>query len=211
VEYSLTDWGQALCPALDAVLRSVDLKKSLVDHRRQRRRRRGQLGRPLGVRTTTRPTHIGDASREIVLRSWAASTLASSRLSAGARGSRADVRCHLRRSGFRAVACRARQSRSRAVDRWGPARRCASRTLHGSARCVRTGRSRGPSIRLCSKDASFGHQILAVRTPFILSEEPRNVRFRRAMSGLACPALETIALLCAAFIAVRRLPVDGTT
>ena len=26
VEYSLTDWGQALCPALDAPLKWVDLK-----------------------------------------------------------------------------------------------------------------------------------------------------------------------------------------
>ena len=30
VEYSLTDWGQALCPALDALLKWVDLKKTLM-------------------------------------------------------------------------------------------------------------------------------------------------------------------------------------
>jgi DNA-binding HxlR family transcriptional regulator len=28
VEYSLTDWGQALCPALDALLTWVDLRPS---------------------------------------------------------------------------------------------------------------------------------------------------------------------------------------
>ena len=31
VEYSLTDWGQALCPALDALLKWVDLKGALID------------------------------------------------------------------------------------------------------------------------------------------------------------------------------------
>src|ERR1700724_1518789 len=31
VEYSLTDWGQALCPALDALLRWVDLKETLTE------------------------------------------------------------------------------------------------------------------------------------------------------------------------------------
>ena len=30
VEYSLTGWGQALCPALDALLKWVDLKKTLM-------------------------------------------------------------------------------------------------------------------------------------------------------------------------------------
>jgi DNA-binding HxlR family transcriptional regulator len=30
VEYSLTDWGQALCPALDALLKWVDLRYSLA-------------------------------------------------------------------------------------------------------------------------------------------------------------------------------------
>ena len=30
VEYSLTDWGQALCPALDALLKWVYLKKTLM-------------------------------------------------------------------------------------------------------------------------------------------------------------------------------------
>jgi DNA-binding HxlR family transcriptional regulator len=30
VEYSLTDWGQALCPALDALLKWVDLKQALA-------------------------------------------------------------------------------------------------------------------------------------------------------------------------------------
>jgi DNA-binding HxlR family transcriptional regulator len=30
VEYSLTDWGQALCPALDALLKWVDLRHSLA-------------------------------------------------------------------------------------------------------------------------------------------------------------------------------------
>ena len=30
VEYSLTDWGQALCPALDALLKWVDLKGALI-------------------------------------------------------------------------------------------------------------------------------------------------------------------------------------
>jgi DNA-binding HxlR family transcriptional regulator len=30
VEYSLTDWGQALCPALDALLKWVDLRASLA-------------------------------------------------------------------------------------------------------------------------------------------------------------------------------------
>jgi len=30
VEYSLTDWGQALCPALDALLKWVDLKEPLI-------------------------------------------------------------------------------------------------------------------------------------------------------------------------------------
>jgi DNA-binding HxlR family transcriptional regulator len=28
VEYSLTDWGQALCPALDSLLKWVDLKET---------------------------------------------------------------------------------------------------------------------------------------------------------------------------------------
>ena len=32
VEYSLTDWGQALCPALDAVLKWVDRKEQLTVH-----------------------------------------------------------------------------------------------------------------------------------------------------------------------------------
>ena len=32
VEYSLTDWGQALCPALDALLTWVDLRASLAEH-----------------------------------------------------------------------------------------------------------------------------------------------------------------------------------
>ena len=32
VEYSLTEWGQALCPALDALLTWVDLRDSLADH-----------------------------------------------------------------------------------------------------------------------------------------------------------------------------------
>ena len=31
VDYSLTDWGQALCPALDALLRWVDLKETLTE------------------------------------------------------------------------------------------------------------------------------------------------------------------------------------
>jgi len=30
VDYSLTDWGQALCPALDALLTWVDLKETLT-------------------------------------------------------------------------------------------------------------------------------------------------------------------------------------
>jgi DNA-binding HxlR family transcriptional regulator len=30
VEYSLTDWGQALCPALDALLKWFDLKEALT-------------------------------------------------------------------------------------------------------------------------------------------------------------------------------------
>jgi DNA-binding HxlR family transcriptional regulator len=30
VEYSLSDWGQALCPALDALLKWVDLRASLA-------------------------------------------------------------------------------------------------------------------------------------------------------------------------------------
>jgi len=30
VEYSLTEWGQALCPALDALLKWVDLRDSLA-------------------------------------------------------------------------------------------------------------------------------------------------------------------------------------
>ena len=32
VEYSLTDWGQALCPALDALLKWVDLRERLTEH-----------------------------------------------------------------------------------------------------------------------------------------------------------------------------------
>ena len=32
VEYSLTDWGQALCPALDALLKWVDLREQLSEH-----------------------------------------------------------------------------------------------------------------------------------------------------------------------------------
>src|SRR4026208_1274923 len=31
VEYSLTDWGQTLCPALDALLKWVDLRDSLTE------------------------------------------------------------------------------------------------------------------------------------------------------------------------------------
>ena len=31
VEYSLTPWGQALCPALDALLTWVDLRDSLTE------------------------------------------------------------------------------------------------------------------------------------------------------------------------------------
>jgi HxlR-like helix-turn-helix len=31
VDYSLTDWGQALCPALDALLTWVDLKETLTE------------------------------------------------------------------------------------------------------------------------------------------------------------------------------------
>src|SRR4029079_13283565 len=31
VEYSLTEWGQALCPALDALLTWVDLRESLAE------------------------------------------------------------------------------------------------------------------------------------------------------------------------------------
>jgi DNA-binding HxlR family transcriptional regulator len=31
VEYSLTDWGQALCPALDALLKWVELRESLAE------------------------------------------------------------------------------------------------------------------------------------------------------------------------------------
>jgi DNA-binding HxlR family transcriptional regulator len=34
VEYRLTDWGQSLCPALDAILRWADLRRA-----RQRRRK----------------------------------------------------------------------------------------------------------------------------------------------------------------------------
>ena len=30
VEYSLTEWGQALCPALDALLTWVDVRESLA-------------------------------------------------------------------------------------------------------------------------------------------------------------------------------------
>jgi DNA-binding HxlR family transcriptional regulator len=30
VEYSLTEWGQALCPALDALLKWMDLKTTLT-------------------------------------------------------------------------------------------------------------------------------------------------------------------------------------
>jgi DNA-binding HxlR family transcriptional regulator len=32
VEYSLTDWGQALCPALDALLTWIELRDSLTEH-----------------------------------------------------------------------------------------------------------------------------------------------------------------------------------
>jgi DNA-binding HxlR family transcriptional regulator len=32
VEYSLTEWGQALCPALDALLTWVDLRGALSGH-----------------------------------------------------------------------------------------------------------------------------------------------------------------------------------
>ena len=32
VEYSLTDWGQTLCPALDALLKWVDLREQLTEH-----------------------------------------------------------------------------------------------------------------------------------------------------------------------------------
>ena len=32
VEYSLTDWGQGLCPALDALLKWVDLRERLTEH-----------------------------------------------------------------------------------------------------------------------------------------------------------------------------------
>ena len=31
VEYSLTDWGQVLCPALDALLKWVDLRETLIE------------------------------------------------------------------------------------------------------------------------------------------------------------------------------------
>jgi DNA-binding HxlR family transcriptional regulator len=31
VDYSLTDWGQALCPALDALLTWVDLKETVTE------------------------------------------------------------------------------------------------------------------------------------------------------------------------------------
>ena len=31
VDYSLTDWGQALCPTLDALLRWLDLKETLSE------------------------------------------------------------------------------------------------------------------------------------------------------------------------------------
>ena len=31
VDYSLTDWGQALCPALDALLKWVELKETLTE------------------------------------------------------------------------------------------------------------------------------------------------------------------------------------
>ena len=31
VEYSLTDWGQGLCPALDALLKWVDLRERLTE------------------------------------------------------------------------------------------------------------------------------------------------------------------------------------
>jgi len=31
VEYSLTSWGQALCPALDALLKWVDLREQLTE------------------------------------------------------------------------------------------------------------------------------------------------------------------------------------
>src|SRR3979411_380494 len=32
VEYSLTDWGQALCPALDALLKWFDRREQLTEH-----------------------------------------------------------------------------------------------------------------------------------------------------------------------------------
>ncbi len=32
VEYSLTDWGQALCPALDALLKWANLREQLTEH-----------------------------------------------------------------------------------------------------------------------------------------------------------------------------------
>ena len=31
VDYSLTDWGQALCPSLDALLTWVDLKETMAE------------------------------------------------------------------------------------------------------------------------------------------------------------------------------------
>ena len=31
VDYCLTDWGQALCPALDALLKWVDLKETFTE------------------------------------------------------------------------------------------------------------------------------------------------------------------------------------
>jgi DNA-binding HxlR family transcriptional regulator len=31
VEYSLTDWGQALCPALDALLKWVEMRESVAE------------------------------------------------------------------------------------------------------------------------------------------------------------------------------------
>ena len=57
VEYSLTDWGQALCPALDALLKWVDLREQLTEHVVRRAARRTRTGRPV-QREASAPSSI---------------------------------------------------------------------------------------------------------------------------------------------------------
>ena len=63
VEYSLTAWGQALCPALDAILKWADLRQQQSAERAQARSAKAKR-KPRGNASTARKLRLKTAANE---------------------------------------------------------------------------------------------------------------------------------------------------